>query len=106
MRIVMITMVSIINTSPEFYSSRKCGQIDYMQGREQTLAQYPDCAAFYSGEDPNKYVQVLAQFGTSASTTASAFGVSFGPSGWLSLLLHAIGIEIYVCSPPPSRSPR
>ena len=99
MRLIMFIMVNIISGSEVFYSSRQCGQIDYMLGRNQTLAQYPDCEAYYSGADSSKHVQVLADLRTSAATAAAAFGVSFGPSAWLALVLHAVGIEIYVCSP-------
>jgi len=82
-----------------YYSARPCGQIDSMfeGNRSATLASYPDCAPYYSGENTDQWAIVRADmFGDSAAEAASALGINFGPAAWLCLTLHAIGIEIYV----------
>ena len=92
----MIAAASIVSSMNGFYSARMCGQVDYMMGQNRTLANFPDCAAYYSGEDPEKYVMVRASMKGNRATVASALGISFGPAMWLALALHAIGIEVYV----------
>lgn len=90
-------MATIISATGEYWAVRQCAQVDYTLGENATRADYPDCEAFYSGEDPNKVTLVKASMsGGSAMTAGAALGVSFGPAIWLAFVLHAIGIEVYV----------
>lgn len=84
-----------------YYSARPCAQIfDTFEGNQTaTLQHYPECAAFFSGADPDRHAAVKAQLGGdggSAIGAAAALGMTFGASAWLAMALHAIGVEIYV----------
>lgn len=68
----------------------------------RTLELYPACAAYFSGENPGQQTIVHANIvsPTSAAEAGAAAGMPFGMALWLALVLHAIGIEIYVSSSP------
>ncbi|KAK2809697.1 hypothetical protein FQN50_003542 [Emmonsiellopsis sp. PD_5] len=96
LRLIMILIATIITTQ-EYYTARQCAQIDYTIGKNQTLTNYPDCDAFYSGDDLEKYVLVRAKMdgkGTSAITVGTALGMSFGAALWLSFAIHAIALHL------------
>lgn len=89
-------MATIISGMGEYWAVRQCAQVDYTLGEEVTRAEYPDCEAFYSGEDPYRPTLVKASMTGSAMTAGAALGVSFGPAIWLAFVLHAVGVEVYV----------
>ncbi|KAK5655850.1 hypothetical protein OQA88_5389 [Cercophora sp. LCS_1] len=96
MRLLTFTIAGIISSLPgSFYSARQCGQIDYLMGRNATLAELPGCQAFYLGET-EKYVLVRADLNGSMATAIAAFGISFAPAGFLAFIIHAFGIEAYL----------
>lgn len=83
----------------DWYSARPCDQIfDTFGGSESaTMHFYPECAPFFSGQNPKQYAVVKADFdGNSAIEVAVALGTGFGAAGWLALAIHTFGIEIYV----------
>lgn len=67
-----------------------------INNRSRALDLYPDCAAFYSGENPDQFVVVGADMRGGITTAASAGGLTFGAALWLAMALHAIGVEVYV----------
>jgi len=89
---------AIISDQGGYFTTRPCGQIDdALNGNRTTvLKAYPDCAAYYSSEVPDRQVIVQADLSGNRAETAAALGLNFGAAGWLALALHAIGIEIYV----------
>lgn len=66
--------------------ARACAQIDFLfQSEGYTTSLYPDCAAFYNGTDPDRYVMVNADFfSDNPMEISSSFGVGFGAAGWVS----------------------
>ncbi|EUC28061.1 hypothetical protein COCCADRAFT_41358 [Bipolaris zeicola 26-R-13] len=58
---------------------------------------YPACAAYVDGTDPDAVSAVAATFGVGdAANMGAAFNAEFGMALWLSLELHAIGVEVYL----------
>jgi len=99
MRILTFAIAGLITVLPgQYYGARLCGQIDYLVGKNETLAEFPECQAFYSGLEPEKYILIRADLNGSKATAVSAFGISFAPAGFLSFILHSAGVEIYVSS--------
>lgn len=74
-----------------------CNKIDFVLGRQGTLALYPDCVAFYHGNDAARVI-VEADFNSSDDPIAltGSLSITFGVAGWLALWIHAILIELYV----------
>ena len=112
LRIIMIIAAQIISL-PGILSSRPlsadfpCPQLGWMQqqynstglsGDEQLAALgalYPSCAGHEN--DMLTVAPVTANFnGAGAIDVAAAFHVNFGTAGVLALILHAIGVEIYL----------
>ena len=78
--------------------AQPCEKINHiLGGRNTTLEMYPECARFYSGDLPQQKVIVSAD-PTSGSImeTVAAYNLSYGISVHISLLIHAVGVELYV----------
>lgn len=95
----MIIMAVIIGSSGDYFQVRTCAQVDYVLGESDTKANYPDCDGFYTGRDLHQQVLVKASMGDGSSDmeVGASLGLAFGPALWLAFVIHAIGIEIYVC---------
>ncbi|KAK4107926.1 hypothetical protein N656DRAFT_784686 [Canariomyces notabilis] len=96
LRIIMIIMATIISETGGYWAVRQCAQVNYTLGEASTRELYPDCEAFYSGEDPYKPTLIKATMNSSAMTAGATLGLSFGPATWLALFLHAVGVEVYL----------
>jgi hypothetical protein len=107
-RLIQIIMAMIISSggTGEYWAARQCAQVDYTLGENQTRALYPDCEAFYSGEDPYKHTLIKATMNEDAMTAGATLGLSFGPAIWLGLTLHAVGIEVYVSAHASLETPQ
>jgi hypothetical protein len=58
---------------------------------------YPTCASFVNGTDPEAVSSVAATFAVGdAANTGAALNVVFGMALWVSLALHAFGVELYL----------
>ncbi|KAF4814801.1 hypothetical protein CGCTS75_v013253 [Colletotrichum tropicale] len=98
-RLIQITAATIISNMGTYYVSRPCDQVAFMvDNMNRTLALYPDCASYFSGENPGQQTVVHADLpgATSAAEAGAATGMVFGMAVWLALAIHAIGIEIYL----------
>ncbi|KAI3323353.1 hypothetical protein HD806DRAFT_544108 [Xylariaceae sp. AK1471] len=95
-RVLMIIVQSIPTSEPRYYAM-PCDKVDSMLGN-YTLALYPACASFYSGEVPYQNVAVRAEFNhpTSVVEVAAALDAAFGAVLWLSFILSIVGVEIYL----------
>ena len=90
----------IISTQAGYYTVRPCGQVDNALDGDQNVAlnTYPQCAPYYSGDNPDQQTIVQANISGNEAEVSAALGMNFGTAGWLALALHAIGVEIYVSS--------
>lgn len=88
LRLIMIISANVITALGGFYIAMPCQQIAYMGGN---TANYPACVA-----NPDGQTAVLANFAGKVETIAASMQTSFGMAGWLSLALHAIGVELYL----------
>ncbi|KAI0103241.1 hypothetical protein GGR51DRAFT_550069 [Nemania sp. FL0031] len=94
-RIIIFIMLNIPQSEPQYYAM-PCDKIDFML-KSRTLELYPQCASFYSGENPSQNVAVRAKFKhpTSAVEVAAALDLVFGISHTIAFLIHVLGLEIY-----------
>lgn len=61
------------------------------------MLSYPSCAAYVNGTDLNEFALVKASMeGPDGANIGAALNVPFGMALWLSVAIHAIGVEIYV----------
>ncbi|KAI0165125.1 hypothetical protein GGR52DRAFT_95330 [Hypoxylon sp. FL1284] len=98
MRVIITLSVMFMSYSGGYYYVQPCAKLEHMlEGRNATLTQYPECAPFFSGEDPDRHVAVRATvFTDSLVEKGSMINLVFGTSGWLAIFIHVIGTEIYL----------
>ncbi|KAF3807536.1 hypothetical protein GCG54_00011933 [Colletotrichum gloeosporioides] len=108
MRIISFLAARIVaNTDPTYYEVKQCAVLDFIFRHNQTkvLGFYPDCGGFYSGEYPGLKVLVHANVDAhQPAEIAAGFAAVFGAGSWLALAIHAILVELYVCTAPCVRS--
>lgn len=83
----------------QHYDSRPCAVIDYIYSHNSTIVAslYPPCAAFYTGTSPHQNVLVSANsFSPRPEEIGAGFTVTFGPAAFIALLVHCVGVEIYL----------
>ncbi|KDN41394.1 hypothetical protein RSAG8_07509, partial [Rhizoctonia solani AG-8 WAC10335] len=92
-RIVMIIMAQIISAIGQYYTLWNCAEVLYALDHNSTQLTefYPIC----TGDLESIPVPVPAVW-TIGLTIGSALRASFGPSVWIGLILHAVGVEIYI----------
>jgi len=97
-RLIMIISAQIMSISPGFYGIKSCGQIAFMHSEslEATSLRYSACA---TGDATTK-VAVPAKFGGEIENIAAALTESAGMALWLALVLHLVGVEIYLALTP------
>ena len=88
LRVIMIISALIVSAIGNYYIAMPCRQVEDMGGDP---ADYAACRA-----DPAAQTAVLANFNNKVEQVAAAMHMSFGMAGWLALILHAVGIEIYL----------
>ena len=89
-----------------WFTTKPCAQIAFIFGQSNTLHLYPICSHYFDGSNPLQRAIVEANFLSSdPNEIAAALGIPFGTAGWISFLLHAVAVEIYVCPLPHSPLP-
>ncbi|KAI6086366.1 hypothetical protein F4821DRAFT_129517 [Hypoxylon rubiginosum] len=98
MRVILITSSMILSFVGDYYYVEPCAKINFiLQGENATLARYPECAPFFSGEDPNRHIAVKADVIRRDKVAIGAMiNMVFGMSGWLAIAIHAFGVELYL----------
>ncbi|CAE6525619.1 unnamed protein product [Rhizoctonia solani] len=92
-RIVMIITAQIVATIGQYLTLWNCGEVLYAIDNNSTRLTefYPMC----TGDLESVVVPVPAVW-TIGLTVGSTLRASFGPAVWISLVLHAVGVEIYI----------
>lgn len=96
-RLIMIITAQIMTILPGFYGVKSCGQIAFMHDTTLTSisSTYPLCNPETGGYNETK-VAVPAKFGGEIESIAAALTESAGMALWLALLLHVVGVEVYL----------
>jgi hypothetical protein len=96
-RIVVIIAAQII-ASQGYYVVWTCAKIAATVSDDVDLViSYPACASFVNGTDIEAVSSVAATFAVGdTANTGAALNVVFGMALWVSLALHAFGVEVYL----------
>jgi uncharacterized membrane protein len=90
LRLIQIAAANIVGRISGSYRMISCQQIDSMGG--DSRSSYPSCASDLSG-----WTAVKMDFGgTGVAEVMAALQGTFAGAGLLALILHAIGIELYL----------
>ncbi|KAI1131197.1 hypothetical protein F5Y10DRAFT_275604 [Nemania abortiva] len=97
-RIGLVIGALLISRIGGHYMAQPCAKINFtLKSLEATMAFYPQCAAFFSGENLDQHAVVKANwFGNNIMETGTALNIVFGPAAWLALVLHVVGAELYL----------
>ncbi|KAI1277388.1 hypothetical protein F5Y07DRAFT_407289 [Xylaria sp. FL0933] len=95
-RIIQIGSLKAAGAATSSYTM-PCDKIDFIL-KNRTLDLYPQCAAFYSGENIHQSVEVRAtlNYPTSAVEAAAALNSMFGKAFFWAFLIHIIAAEAYI----------
>jgi Predicted membrane protein (DUF2306) len=92
-RLIMIIAAQIITVIGSYYTIWSCEELgfvlkDDIRYFEQT---YPQCTS--SG---SRNVVVHAEFGSQVEGIGASLRITFGMAMWLAIVLHAVGVEVYL----------
>ncbi|KAL3426667.1 hypothetical protein PVAG01_00176 [Phlyctema vagabunda] len=102
-RLIQITAALSISAIGSYYTTMTCQQLasQYDGGPDESAdfaAYYPQCAN--ASALPFQRVTVLAKFEDQSEQIGVSLGLPFGMALWLALLIHLIGVEIYLNMTP------
>ena len=98
----MVISTVIVSKMGGYYRAMPCEEIEfiYTTGQQEGLrTDYPQCFALNGTMMDGGWVAVKAKFGgggVKIPEIGAALGTTFGTAGWLALLVHAVGVEIYL----------
>ncbi|PVH92313.1 hypothetical protein DM02DRAFT_282318 [Periconia macrospinosa] len=98
-RLILVLSAQIISRVGSYYTSWPCAKLAFtIKDDVKTAELYPECASYFNGSDLLKQASVHANFGDdgTGAEVGAAFNMTFGMALWLALLLHAVGVEIYL----------
>jgi uncharacterized membrane protein len=96
-RIIQIATAEIITRIQDYYQVQTCGQIASNYGGAGTLP--PDVAAMFPqclNSTANLPVAVQADFHGNLEQVGASLGLGFGMALWMAILLHLVGVEMYL----------
>ncbi|KAI1821982.1 hypothetical protein F4861DRAFT_516635 [Xylaria intraflava] len=96
-RLLLIIFALFVSYTGGYYTAQPCNKISMtLKGKDATMTLYPQCLSFFSGENPDQHVLVKANFFGNVIEITSALNLAFGTAVWVSLLLHMVGVELYL----------
>lgn len=92
-RLIMALSAIVITKIGDYYQIQTCGEVVFgYNSWEKTIQLYPECASRINETN----IVVLANFNGKSEQIGASLGVGFGMAVWMSLLLHLVGVEIYL----------
>lgn len=102
-RIIMVITAQLISRSGGYYTVMPCDEIAFITNNESFFqTRYPQCDSPNGTTDG--YAIVKANFsGGKPEELGVSLGIGFGMAMWLALLLHLVGVEIYLALTPAEK---
>ncbi|KAG9024881.1 hypothetical protein FRB95_010942 [Tulasnella sp. JGI-2019a] len=99
-RIILIISREIISSVGGYYSMWTCAEVQFLQNRGQGVPiftqTYPACAN-NDGTDPSLvHVAVRASMNAYPINFGAAVRETFGMALWIAIVIHVLGVEIYI----------
>lgn len=100
MRIIMIISALVISGINSYNTVMYCNEITSIYGSSRPVQKfYPQCISANATNDP--LVAVHAAFaGGRPEQIAASMRMSFGMAFWMAIILHLVGVEIYLALTP------
>lgn len=89
-----------------YVAARPCAQVasDGVVPTSMIEARWPECAHYFSGENPGQVVIVDANYYGLPAEVNVALSVASGACSFLAIFLHTAAVELYVSCPPSTPS--
>ncbi|KAI9729801.1 MAG: hypothetical protein M1818_008378 [Claussenomyces sp. TS43310] len=99
LRLIMILSALISTRLGKYYSTMSCEEMAFIYGSgSKTDKLYPQCSNLTGTFDG--MVIVPAKFSNRPEQIAVSLDLSFGMAMWLAIILHLVGVEIYLALTP------
>lgn len=99
LRLIMIISAKVITTINSYYTTVPCDQIAFLYDSTEIANQlYPQCSSPNTTLDG--MVVVHALFSEQPEQIGASLDVSFGMAMWLAIIMHLVGVEIYLALTP------
>ncbi|CAE6477737.1 unnamed protein product [Rhizoctonia solani] len=97
-KVTAILSAHVITAIDTYYSLWRCAEVEYVLESADALAQaYPQCATAAALSNPKGfYVAVHASWREGQLGKGSALRASYGMALWIAMILHGVGIELYL----------
>ncbi|KAF3908167.1 hypothetical protein AA313_de0200901 [Arthrobotrys entomopaga] len=100
MRAILFFSATVVNGSGEYWTAVDCLELQFGYSNMTTFKErYPSCLATNGSVVPG-FVAVHALADGLVEQVAVGWKLSFGMATWLSIILHVIGVEIYLALTP------
>lgn len=77
-----------------------------MGGDDKAAEAFPLCSAVFKGSDIDLHaVPVQADLRGTAPEASAAYTITYGMAHWLALVIHILGVEVYVSHPSSIKGP-
>ena len=101
-RLIMILSALTISTIGSYSAIQTCGAVNYTlnpSGRTAAML-YPQCGFPNSTDDTEVIVRANMKQPLGPHSVGAALELSFGMGLWLAIILHLVGVEIYLALTP------
>ena len=98
LRLIMIISALIISTTKSYSAIQTCGSVDFLvkpSGRSAAIL-YPACGSLNSTVDTQIIVLADMLQPIGPHSVGAALDLSFGMAMWLAIIIHLVGVEIYL----------
>ena len=99
LRLIMIISAKIITVMNSYYTTMSCDQIAFIYNSTEVANKlYPQCNSPNTTLDD--MVVVHALFSKRPEQIGASLDLSFGMAMWLAIIMHLVGVEIYLALTP------
>ncbi|KAH7339060.1 hypothetical protein B0J17DRAFT_659636 [Rhizoctonia solani] len=97
-RVTALLSAQVITSVNGYFSLWKCAEVGYvLRSRDALVRAYPECGTPTALQEPTwAHVAVHSSWNEGRLGRASATRASFGMALWVAMILHFVGIELYL----------
>ncbi|KAF3933673.1 hypothetical protein ABW19_dt0200247 [Dactylella cylindrospora] len=109
LRIIMVIAATVVDEQESYYTAVDCGEIKYGYYQTQDNAteaerlfaeRWPTCLSTDPKATANGHVAVQGLPSGGLEKVIVGYKVTFGMAAWLALLIHLVGVEVYLALTP------
>ncbi|EPS41163.1 hypothetical protein H072_4967 [Dactylellina haptotyla CBS 200.50] len=100
MRIILLVGSIVVNAQKSYWTVAECKEVEFgYQDPNMFREMYPACVGL-NGEIVDGHVAVQGLADGMAEEVAVGFKLSFGMAAWVAIMMHLVGVEVYLALTP------